>query len=131
LPYETELLQVTSFLSGRGIALIRATLLRALLFSAAFACFLVPARCLGEDANQLPEKATKELSPELLSLIYQRKMPKHSPIILRIFKEEAELEVWKQDTTGHFQILSRAILGRNCMRATVRRQRAFIQLRPS
>ena len=32
-------------------------------------------------------------------------MPKHSPIILRVFKEEAELEVWKQDTTGHFQIL--------------------------
>ena len=85
--------------------MIRATLLRALLFSAAFACFLVPARCLGEDANQLPEKATKELSPELLSLLHQRKMPKHSPIILRIFKEEAELEVWKQDTTGHFQIL--------------------------
>jgi murein L,D-transpeptidase YafK len=28
-----------------------------------------------------------------------------SPIILRVFKEEAELEVWKQDTTGHFQIL--------------------------
>ena len=24
---------------------------------------------------------------------------------MRIFKEEAELEVWKQDTTGHFQIL--------------------------
>jgi murein L,D-transpeptidase YafK len=32
-------------------------------------------------------------------------MPKHSPIILRIFKEEAELEVWKQDSTGHFQLL--------------------------
>jgi hypothetical protein len=25
--------------------------------------------------------------------------------ILRVFKEEAELEVWKQDTTGHFQLL--------------------------
>ena len=24
---------------------------------------------------------------------------------MRIFKEEAELEVWKQDTTGHFQLL--------------------------
>ena len=41
---------------------------------------------------------------ELLSLLRQRS-PKHSPIILRVFKEEAELEVWKQDTTGHFQIL--------------------------
>ncbi len=32
-------------------------------------------------------------------------MPKYSPIVLRLFKEEAELEVWKQDTTGLFQIL--------------------------
>ncbi|HKY86016.1 MAG TPA: murein L,D-transpeptidase family protein [Pseudorhodoplanes sp.] len=32
-------------------------------------------------------------------------MPKHSPILVRLFKEEAELEVWKQDTTGRFQIL--------------------------
>jgi murein L,D-transpeptidase YafK len=69
----------------------------------AFAGALTPVRC--EDGNQLPENATKELSPELLSLLRQKKMPKHSPIILRVFKEEAELEVWKQDTTGHFQIL--------------------------
>ena len=32
-------------------------------------------------------------------------MPKASPILLRIFKEESELEVWKQDTTGRFKIL--------------------------
>ena len=53
----------------------------------------------------MPEKATRELSPELLSLLRQKKMPKHSPILLRVFKEEAELEVWKQDNTGHFQFL--------------------------
>ena len=46
-----------------------------------------------------------ELSRELLSSLQQKKMPKHSPILVRIFKEESELEVWKQDTTGHFQIL--------------------------
>ena len=90
---------------GRGIALICATLVRALVLSAAFAGALTPVRCLGEDGNQLPEKAAKELSPELLSLLQEKHMPKHSPIILRVFKEEAELEVWKQDTTGHFQIL--------------------------
>ena len=85
--------------------MICATLVRALLLSAAFAGALTPVRCLGEDGNQLPENATKELSPELLSLLQQKQMPTHSPIILRVFKEEAELEVWKQDTTGHFQIL--------------------------
>ena len=62
-------------------------------------------QCFGEEANQPPEKATRELSPELLSLLRQKRMPKHSPIILRVFKEEAELEVWKQDSTGRFQIL--------------------------
>jgi hypothetical protein len=88
-----------------GIALTRATLFRAFVLSAALISALPPMQCLGEEANQLPEKATRELSPELLSLLRQKRMPKHSPIILRVFKEEAELEVWKQDTTGHFQIL--------------------------
>jgi murein L,D-transpeptidase YafK len=85
--------------------LTRATLFRAFVLSAALIGALPPMQCLGEEANQLPEKATRELSPELLSLLRQKRMPKHSPIILRVFKEEAELEVWKQDTTGHFQIL--------------------------
>src|SRR4029077_10017355 len=104
-----------------GMAMIRATVVRALVLTAAFAAALTPVTCLGEDSNAspakaakelpakaakpLPAKATKELPPELLSLLRQRKMPKHSPILVRIFKEEAELEVWKQDTTGRFQFL--------------------------
>src|SRR5438128_12558542 len=85
--------------------MIRATAVRALVLAAAFAAALTPVTCLGEDSNQLPTRATKELPPELLSLLRQKKMPKHSPILVRIFKEEAELEVWKQYTTGRFQIL--------------------------
>jgi murein L,D-transpeptidase YafK len=89
--------------------MIRATVLRALVLAAAFAAGLTPVTCLseplGENSNRLPAKATKELPPELLSLLRQKKMPKYSPIIMRVFKEEAELEVWKQDATGHFQIL--------------------------
>ena len=85
--------------------MIRATLVRALLLSAAFAGSLTPIRCLGEDGYQLPAKATKELSPEVLSLLQQKNTPKHSPILVRIFKEESELEVWKQDTSRRFQLL--------------------------
>ena len=85
--------------------MIRATVLRALVLTAAFAAGLTPVMCLGENSNRLPTKATKELPPELLSLLRQKKMPKYSPILVRLFKEEAELEVWKQDTTGRFQIL--------------------------
>jgi murein L,D-transpeptidase YafK len=85
---------------------MRAALVRALVLSAAaFAGALTPVTCPGEDGNQLPTRATKELSPELLSLFQQKHMVKNSPILVRIFKEEAELEVWKQDITGHFQIL--------------------------
>jgi hypothetical protein len=74
---------------------------------AAFAAPLTPVRCLGEDSNQLPAKATKELPPELLSLFRQKKVPKHSPILVRIFKEEAELEVWKQDVTADGRLAGR------------------------
>ena len=86
--------------------MIRATLIRTLVLSAAiFTGALTPVRCFAEDGNQLPAKATKEVPPELLSLFQQKHMAKHSPIILRIVKEEAELEVWKQDVTGHFQLV--------------------------
>ena len=85
--------------------MIRATVLRALVLTAAFTAGLTPVTCLGENSNRLPTKATKELPRELLSLLRQKKMPKYSPIVVRVFKEEAELEVWKQDTTGRFQIL--------------------------
>ncbi len=89
---------------SRGIALIRNTV-RLLVVTAAFAGAMAPVRCLGEDGSQLPTKATQEVSHELLPLFQQKNMSKNSPILVRIFKEELELEVWKQDTTGHFQIL--------------------------
>ena len=60
---------------------------------------------LGEGAPALPEKATRELPAALLSLLAQKKMPRLSPILLRVFKEESELEVWKQTATGRFELL--------------------------
>jgi murein L,D-transpeptidase YafK len=85
--------------------LMRATLWALVLSATAFAGALTPITCFGEDGNPLPAKATKELSPELLSLFRQKHMVKNSPILVRIFKEESELEVWKQDNTGRFQLL--------------------------
>jgi murein L,D-transpeptidase YafK len=84
---------------------IRAMVRRALVLAAAFAAALTPVTCLGQSSKPLPAKATQELPAELLALLEQKKMPKYSPIVVRLFKEEAELEVWKQDTTGRFQIL--------------------------
>ena len=83
--------------------MVRAALVRAIFLLIAFS--LVPFQGLAEDGSQLPTKANKELPPQLLSLLLQRNMPKRSPILIRIFKEESELEVWKQDTTGRFELL--------------------------
>src|SRR5579862_4152787 len=85
--------------------MIRTTMVPALVLATALATALAPVRCFAEDANPLPAKATKELPRELLALIKQKKMPKNSAILMRIFKEEAELEVWKQDTTGRYELL--------------------------
>src|SRR5690242_15475042 len=87
------------------IVLTRATLVRAICLSISLLGILAPYRGLAEESNQLPVKATKELPLQILSLLEQRKMPKRSPILIRIFKEESELEVWKQDITGRFELL--------------------------
>jgi len=79
--------------------------LRAVATSAALACAFTLAGCYGDEGYQLPTKAMKELSPEMLALLQQKNMPKDSPILVRVFKEESELEVWKEDTTGLYQLL--------------------------
>ena len=103
------------YLSG-NLTLIRASVVRAvsscapslrvLLTSVVLAAAsLALAGCYGDDGYQLPTQAMKELSPEMLALLQQKNMPKDSPILIRVFKEESELEVWKQDTTGQYQLL--------------------------
>src|SRR6201987_5648764 len=87
-------------------ALIRASLRRALTLSVILAGALSLAGCLSEEGGyELPAKAMKALSPQMLALLDQKRMPKESPILIRIFKEESELEVWKQDTSGRFELL--------------------------
>jgi murein L,D-transpeptidase YafK len=98
--------RTAKILSSLGdVVLTRAALVRAICLSISLLGTLAPYRALAEDGDQLPAKATKELPPQVLSLLLQRNMPKRSPILIRIFKEESELEVWKQDTTGRFELL--------------------------
>jgi murein L,D-transpeptidase YafK len=88
-----------------SIELIRASVVRALLASAVLAGALSLAGCYEDDGYQLPTRAMKELSPEMLTLLEQKNMPKESPILVRLFKEESELEVWKQDASGRYELL--------------------------
>jgi murein L,D-transpeptidase YafK len=63
------------------------------------------AGCNTDDVAQVSARALKPLPPALAAEIDKRNMPRESPILVRIFKEEAELEVWKQDAEGRFQKL--------------------------
>jgi murein L,D-transpeptidase YafK len=45
------------------------------------------------------------LSEHILAELKTKKMENQAPILMRIFKEETELEVWKQDETGRFALL--------------------------
>jgi len=45
------------------------------------------------------------LSERMLATLKAKNMNKESPILVRVFKEEAELEVWKQDDSGRFALL--------------------------
>jgi murein L,D-transpeptidase YafK len=45
------------------------------------------------------------ISDQMAADFDQKNMSKESAILVRIFKEESELEVWKEDRTGHFALL--------------------------
>ncbi len=56
-------------------------------------------------AGQLERENTGTVSGETLALMEQRNMDRGAPILVRIYKEDSKLEVWKQDRTGRFEPL--------------------------
>jgi murein L,D-transpeptidase YafK len=87
--------------------LINRSLVRALFTSAALAA--VGAFLAGCDADQVSlasnAKANQPVPPKLIAAIADKNMDLQSPIMVRLFKQEAELEVWKQDRSGKFALL--------------------------
>ena len=66
---------------------------------------VVLAGCNGS-IDDIAPKATQELSPKLISDMKTKGMSQTSPIMVRIFKEEGKLEVWKQKNTGRYDLLA-------------------------
>ncbi|CCE03814.1 murein L,D-transpeptidase family protein [Bradyrhizobium sp. STM 3809] len=50
-------------------------------------------------------KANQPVPPKLVAAMTEKDMDPQSPILVRVFKQEAELEVWKQDRSGKFGLL--------------------------
>ncbi|MCA1492508.1 L,D-transpeptidase family protein [Sinorhizobium alkalisoli] len=55
--------------------------------------------------SNVKNKTEYQLSSKLVSKMRELGMQKSSPILLRIFKEEGTLEVWKANTANRFQLL--------------------------
>src|SRR6476619_7832173 len=81
------------------------TPLRALLAAAAIAAQMALAGC-GGGPPVTSGRHMQPLSERMLATLKAKHMDKESPILIRVFKEEAELEVWKQDDSGRFALLS-------------------------
>jgi murein L,D-transpeptidase YafK len=76
-----------------------------LLASAATAVAIALAGCDTETLTRSDLRAKQPLSPQIVAEIEKNDMSKDSPVLIRIFKEEAELEVWKQKRDGRFALL--------------------------
>ena len=81
---------------------------RTLVVTAAIAAAL--AGCTNEtldsvNLSSVKNKTEYQLSSKMVSKMRELGMQKTSPILLRIFKEEGTLEVWKANTANRFQML--------------------------
>ncbi|MGB8138169.1 MAG: murein L,D-transpeptidase family protein, partial [Pseudolabrys sp.] len=88
----------------RGVALLKRPFARTLLASAAVIAAVALAGC---DADSISPtgRAQAPLSEKLLAEMTAKNMDKDSPILARIFKEEAEMEVWKKTRDGEYALL--------------------------
>ncbi|GLR96681.1 hypothetical protein GCM10007858_43180 [Bradyrhizobium liaoningense] len=50
-------------------------------------------------------KANQPVPPKLIAAMAEKDMDLQSPILVRLFKQEAELEIWKQTRSGKFALL--------------------------
>ncbi len=86
--------------------MIDRSLVRALLTSAVLAAGALLSGCNSDDVSLATNaKANQPVPPKLLAAMVEKDMDLQSPILVRLFKEEAELEVWKQDRSGRFALL--------------------------
>lgn len=53
----------------------------------------------------IENKAAQPISTKLLAEMSRKETSPGSPILIRIFKQESELEVWKQDRSGKYVLL--------------------------
>src|ERR1700710_857754 len=82
------------------------TQFRALVTSVALAASVALAGCNSDEISLANNaKANQPVTPKLVADMTAEDMDLNSPILVRMFKTEAELEVWKQTRSGQFALL--------------------------
>ncbi|HEV3498975.1 MAG TPA: L,D-transpeptidase family protein [Bradyrhizobium sp.] len=86
--------------------MIYRSVVRALITSVALAAGVLLAGCNSDEISLANNaKANQPVPPKLIAAMTEQDMDLQSPILVRLFKQEAELEVWKQDRSGRFALL--------------------------
>src|SRR6202165_2320423 len=89
-----------------SFALIYRSLVRALITSVALAAGVLLAGCNSDEISLANNaKANQPVPAKLVADMTAKDMDLQSPMLVRLFKQEAELEVWKQDRSGRFALL--------------------------
>jgi murein L,D-transpeptidase YafK len=89
-----------------SFALIDRSLFRALITFAVLGAGALLAGCNSDEISLANNaKANQPVPPQLLAEMVSKDMDLQSPILVRLFKQEAELEVWKQARSGRFALL--------------------------
>ena len=70
--------------------------------AAMFAAAVFLAGCNGKSLEDIAPKAERQLPVKIVREMKAKGMTTTSPIMMRIFKEEGVLEVWKQKDTGRY-----------------------------
>ena len=83
----------------------RLTVLRVLLAPVTIAAVTIVTGCGPAVTSVADNRHMQPLSEQIVAELKAKKMEQNSPILMRIFKEESELEVWKQDESGRFALL--------------------------
>src|SRR3979411_2194991 len=87
-------------------ALIYRSLVRALITSVALAAGTLLAGCNSDEISLANNaKANQPVPAKLVADMTAKDMDLQSPMLVRLFKTEAELEVWKQNRSGQFALL--------------------------
>jgi murein L,D-transpeptidase YafK len=70
---------------------------------AVIATVMLLASCTEQEAGRL--RGFQPISPKLMAEMQAKGMTKASPILVRVYKQESELEIWKQTSSGKFGLL--------------------------